>query len=603
MIPKSNLLGTTALVLVLTTGCNRPAATPSSAAKTQADPAEALTDTVAQSFRKSGDAKAFRQLVDSLNSALSGGNIERKPQPLSPEQRAALKTEYGLTEPEIAEVARPEFTPLDAYYLDETVLYRDITRALDVTGLKPLEKARAALNWIVVNLRPLDLPGSAIPPWYVALRGVGTNLERSYCLLRLLHQLDLDACLVGDESAAGSADGLWAVGVLADGQIHLLDVRLGLPLPGANRGVLTLEQARKDANAFQPLAIDEKLRYDVTPERAKAAQVFLTAPLSALSPRMRFLQSLLPANAGRLDYDPRAARERFEKVVQGPAYEGCRVRFWDPPLPDAMPRVLMSFLPAGEGGSDREPHGRRRLDRFYSEPIPWQALPPILREGSLPGEPGQRVRTLFADRMTFLSQPGQARELILRGLFDEATTRLIELQGRMDAKPASQADVEKGVVTWVNAARDVYGRLARAEREMERNPAAIADRDKAREEIGNLWRNANIVNVYMNYVVSEPLQAEITYLLAICKHEEALRRAYRGEDDKASWKTTERWWEKFIHTYNTSHAIATAKRNYARTLEGAGRPAEAKAVYQALTTSDLPELQRLACAYLANQIK
>src|SRR5207237_1037216 len=147
------------------------------------------------------------------------------------------------------------------------------------------------------------------------------------------------------------------------------------------------------------------------------------------------------------------------------------------------------------------------------------------------------VRALFADRITFLSQPGQARELILRGLFDEATTRLVDLQSKMAAKPP--ADIEKGVVAWVNGARDVYGRLAKAERAMERDPSA----------------------------------------------------------------TAERWWEKFNHTYNTSPAIPTAKRNYARTLEGAGRPAEAKAVYQALAASELPELQKLACAYLANQPK
>jgi hypothetical protein len=589
------------MVLILLAGCNRPAASPSTAAKTKADPAEALSDTVSQGFRKFSDAKGYRQIVENLNSSLSGGTIERKPQPLTAEQRAALKSECGLSDAEVAEVSRPEFSPLDAYYLDETVMYRDIARALDVGGLKPVDKVRAALNWVVVNLRPMDIPGPAIPPWYVAMRGVGTNLERTYAMLRLLHQLDIDACLIGDESAAGSADGLWAVGALADGNVDLFDVRMGLPIPAANGRVLTLEQARKNADAFQPLAFDSKLRYDLTPERAKAAQVFLTAPLSALSPRMKFLQGLLPANSGRLDYDPRAARERFEKVLQGPAYDGCRVRFWNPPLPDALPRVLMTFLPPNEGGTDRDPPGRRRIDRYHSDPIPWQALPPILREQSLPGEPGQRVRALFADRITFLSQPGQARELILRGLFDEATQRLVELQSKMGAKPP--AEIEKHVVVWVEAARDVYGRLAKAERTLERDPSAIADRDKAREDIKNLWLNAKVIDTYMNAVVSEPLQAEITYLLAICKQEEALRRTYRGEDDKAAWKTAAPWWEKFIHTYSTSPAIPTAKRNYARTLEGAGRPAEAKAVYQALATSDLPELQKLACAYLANQLK
>src|SRR5581483_3728736 len=111
-------------------------------------------------------------------------------------------------------------------------------------------------------------------------------------------------------SAGNATSGLWAVGVLTDGQIHLFDVRLGLPLPGPNgEGVATLAQVRTDPKAFQPLAVDPKLSYDVTPERAKQAQIYLTTQLSALSARMHFLQTLLPANAARLDYDPAAVRE------------------------------------------------------------------------------------------------------------------------------------------------------------------------------------------------------------------------------------------------------------------------------------------------------
>src|SRR5439155_18575284 len=50
----------------------------------------------------------------------------------------------------------------------------------------------------------------ALPPGFLAVRGAGTTLERTYALLRLLRQLDLDACLVGDEAAAGGTTGLWA---------------------------------------------------------------------------------------------------------------------------------------------------------------------------------------------------------------------------------------------------------------------------------------------------------------------------------------------------------------------------------------------------------
>src|SRR5205814_6862749 len=94
------------------------------------------------------------------------------------------------------------------------------------------EKAKAALGWVARNVRLLDSTDPPLPPQYVALRGSGNALERAYVLLSVLRQLDLDAALIGDEEAARSTVGFWAVGVLADGKVLLFDHRMGLPVPG-----------------------------------------------------------------------------------------------------------------------------------------------------------------------------------------------------------------------------------------------------------------------------------------------------------------------------------------------------------------------------------
>src|SRR5207248_10402377 len=100
-------------------------------------------------------------------------------------------------------------------------------------------------------------------------------------------------------------------------------------------------------------------------------------------------------------------------------FEGGEVRLWNPPgAVDALPRVLKTFLPSGEGGSDAagEP-GQSRHARYYFEQVPWGQVPPFLMQ--LAGEPGDRLRASYAGRVLALRQAGSARDLIYRGQFPE----------------------------------------------------------------------------------------------------------------------------------------------------------------------------------------
>jgi hypothetical protein len=64
-------------------------------------------------------------------------------------------------------------------------------------------------------------------------------------------------------------------------------------------------------------------------------------------------------------------------------------------------------------------------------------LPGYLR---LSGEPGDRIRMQFQSRIMALSQPGQAHDLILRGLFRDATEQLVAAQSQARHRPGNRVE-------------------------------------------------------------------------------------------------------------------------------------------------------------------
>lgn len=589
-----------AAAVMTTAGCNsRPTAAQTAAAVKDTDPADELTQSVRDELRQSADQATCRRVVDVVNSYLPRLPADRRPAALSAAEKTVLDSELGLRPEEVAEVARGEFTTVDAYYLEESFLFRDIARSLDVDRLPPVERATAAIGWVVRNLRGAATNGPAFPPGFVATRGMATPVERTYALLTLLRQLDVDAALVGDPGAG--PDGVWAVGVLVDGQVYLIDARLGLPLPGPDgKGVLTLAQARTAADPFHPLAIDPKLTYDVTADRAKRVEVLVSAPLSSLSPRMRFLQGLLLEGTARLTVDPAGLRDRFRKAAGdgGPA-----VRLWCPPAPDALPRVLFAIVPATEGGGDASPPGQRRIEKYMFGQVPFDLFPQFLRQ--LTGEPANRVAMDFIQRVMILYEPGQARDLILRGRFREATDKLVAVQERAKRRPANPKELETTTLEWADAARTYYAEESR-QKQGRGDPAGAARMADARERMTTLWTNIHGPQAYLNHLTADELAAQSTYLLGMCKQEEAERLAYRREsagNAQPAWGSAQRWWTSFVTNYPNRPEVPAARRNLARTLAAAGKKAEAKAAFEALATSTFSPLEKLACRYSAESLK
>lgn len=583
-------------------GCNSAPPSSRPVVKAKAAPTEELADVVQESLQRSNDLAACRHLTEQLNVALARGDARLKSETLTSEQQSLYSKEAGLAPNELAEIGRGEFTPLDAAAMEEAFLFRDAAKSLDVAGLPPAKRAQAALEWVVRNVRAVPASGLAAPPVSVVLRGAGSGLERTYVLLALLRQLDFDAALLGD--ASGEPDKVWGVAVRTDDGVYVLDARLGLPLPAAGTPTATLAQVRKDDGVSAALNIDAKTPYDVTPDRARSSIVHVAVPLSSLAPRMKLVQSLLPQGSAHVFTDIVALRDRFRQSLQGPGYDGCEVRLWASPSPDAWPRVLMAFLPVGDGGSDRAEPGRQRRDLFQRDLVPWTIIPPFLLQ--LPGEPGARTQRSFASRILTLRQPGQARDLILRGDLQDATEKLVTLQEELDRPTLPVRELAEDSRGWADAARGVYADLLRAERTARTDPAAAASIPEIREKIDNLWKKSMGPKMFLDLLAAPVMNEEATFLLALTKHEQAVRATYvaGGKSDPAIWESARKWWLQYINTYAASPASTAARRNLAMVLAGEGnRPAAVKELQSLADSPHISPLDRIACLVFANQLK
>ncbi len=368
-----------ALWLSLSVGCNRvrPVATrlgPGTQgglepARTTDEALNAARDI----FRKEVGLKSYRNAIQKLNTYFSR-HPEQRPPSLPDEQRDLLVQRVGVEDDELAEITSNTFTLLDAHYLDLCFLMRDAGRSLGVQELPPLQQAEKMFAWVTRQVRLQEGTGAPLPPQFVLRRGWGTSLERALVFLEMLNQMGLEGCLLAFPPEAGSQGfaQFWLPGALVQKQIYLFDTRLGLPLPNPQgEGPATLEQVRRNAKPFQKLALDDKHHYDITPAQARKAEIYLGWSLSALAPRMKYLQDLLtPTTKIILSADPAAAVPRFEAAAKGVPVR-IAARFGDPnPL-----RVLRTFLPPTEGGVDTT---NRKLAAEH-DLIPYQALPEAIR--------------------------------------------------------------------------------------------------------------------------------------------------------------------------------------------------------------------------------
>jgi hypothetical protein len=571
-------------VLVVSPGCGptKTQATKPTSAKTATDPWEKLT----LAFRNDVDAPACRQLLAELNGGLAVNAEAERPRTAPASEIQPIVQALRLTEVETKFLGGGEYTPLDAQYLSECLYLKDAAASLGLDAADPTPvRAAIAFNWVCrqVQLRPwlIDIQQGKqaqppLPPAFVLRRGSGSALERAYTFLALCRQLDLDACLVGhsaddrlwtytqESEPKGYPEGpFWAVGVRDGNDVLLFDPVRGVVFSGKG----TLTELRANPSALAEWRKDEKNKWTVTDDQMKAAELYLTAPISAFAPRTATLDQKLRGETGaRLWVDWKAMTDRLTK-----AGGGAKVKTWNPPQDAFTPvRVLDTILPNDQGGGSFGPDGSGVLTEYNRSLIPLGklfAFPPELTSDDV----RQRLQLMGVSTYSLAFQPqlanrGQValspREKIQRGKHVEATRELIEqrdfnvkAQRRRDTVDA--ATVTKALTDWAKEAQRLYDQLSRAR---------VADDQAiqvpfAQKQIEEFWlKTLPVQNLVMADLLARPAGGEATFLLATSFHERAERSQVEAEravrmsptdaattrqQAKADWKSAKDWWQRY----------------------------------------------------------
>ncbi len=580
-----------------------------------------------QTLTRQTDLNSCRSALQQINTELSEKSTLRPP-PLTQEQKDWLRKHINLDEKELAEIESGHYTLLDGHHLERCFLMRDAARALEIesrrdgaegSGEKPLDQAARAFAWVMRQVRLRERDGEAIPVTFALRRGWGNAAERALIFLALLEQLgdpsapnpELLGCLLQAPDDSGRMR-LWACGVvIGDSKdVYLFDPRLGLPLPGANgQGIATLAEVRQHPEILAQLNADEKQRYDVTAEQVKAAQALLVYPLSAFAPRMRHLQEtvLAPAVRVRLGVDPAKGRERLTAA-------GAETQ-----MPRDKITLLYHFLPARESGAETMPPGdpraMSRMYRFMQEIVPRSAFPPQF--GNNPNFPldsdlGRQIWQQFtAPFLKSMLEPGQSRDLLLRGRYSAAEPELVkerEYWRDQQKQRANAANLEQKVQAWINQATHEYA--------LKLTATDPREREEAEQKINALWDERHIAPVYalLFSAVAEARNPEVSYQLALCSQEQAeqlqarldrrgpAREAAEQEKVQQAWQDARDAWKQYEEDYPNHADRAAARRLRGRAEAMLGDWKAAIASWKDLPGSPTA-LEKLAALYLARQLE
>jgi hypothetical protein len=570
------------------------------------------------------DMARTREAVENLNSYLKAIKEEKQRSPILVDAKklARWQKELALTDDEVAELTSPTFTLLDANYLELCFQLGDVARSLDVERLHALRRARLAFDWVIrqVSLQERSRQDSRgtreddlNSPQFVLQLGHGTAKERALVFLALLQQLGLDGCMIAYPDSNGRPV-YWVPGVRisqpAKGRsspippgVYLFDTRLGAPLPGpGGKGIARLDEIRKAPDALRALLPEPDSAQIVPPELARA-EVHLACPLSALSPRMAFLQQRVKAhNNVFLKLDPDALQKRFQEVTTAP------VRFWNSPKdPNTPTRVLRAFLPAGRGGIDRTNRLARAWSRLVSWPQVERNYPAALRP-SLRPELTKRLAGFFNK---FSLEP---RNFISRGRVDQARKPLNEcldflrkqkiLYQDETENEAKKQEINNQIKEWCNQLANVHLQLAQFTEQVREaggrdDGEAKRGLEQAQKDRANVWKvNPRVLGVIFYPALAEPLGKEAMYLLSLCMQEIAERNqaqldrlaagaagpelAAAKHDARKAWNNAQGWWQKYTTEFGVSEETLPQHVNDILAANNRGALATAVAFYEDL---------------------
>jgi hypothetical protein len=609
---------------------------------------------VRATLNKQDDLNSCKSVVARLNSHLRQAPEHTVPE-LSPADRARLQSEFKLTEEDVAEVASPTFTTLDAHHLATCFLLRDAARSLEITAptgkgsavlrLTPLQRAQVAFEWVNRQIR-LQGPGSEPAPVAFALRrGWGSSIERAMVYLALLEQYGLtededaglQGCLLLIPGKDAEPPRLWACGVAFGTKpdaLYLFDPRIGLPVPGPEgKGVATLAQAQADPKVLAQLDTPEQ-KYDVSVADAKAATVELVVPLSSLSTRMMLLQNtLLRDRSWRKKPLPAAIRVRLAEnpattraALQSAAREQ-KVRF-----ATDLGLLLSRSLSRDEGGSDQpltvdlatipgfstRPKGlvasipRQQLLPLVS--TPWTYFPRLFAntdEFGLNDGAGRDLRAMFQGAtLRYMEDTNSPREAILRGRLGTSTSEGLvkERETWQQARQRTLPDEEmrRGIERWITDTNRIRAQMLQGE----------ITEAQGRDALSKLFRfrPGDSMEILMSSSIGTARAIELTYQLGLCMQERAARDAARAalsaqtgtkldEDERRAreaYRAAEGWWRESLSLFPKAATVPAIRRLRGEALWALGQKEEARAMWKDIPWVFVPA-ERVAGPWLSRQ--
>lgn len=633
--------------------------------------AEEGPEAALQALDKGADLAVWRGIVGQLNSYLER-HPDRKPK-LTPGEKKLLESRLELAEGDLASVGSGKFDFIDEYHLDQCWTLGEAARSLDVATLPEPDRAAAGFAWVVRQVRLNDYARTA-PPHYILRRGFGTAAQRTLVFLALLDQLGLQGCVVKvgpgmptppnnpqEPTIRSPLDSFRLVGVVAGKDIYLFDPCLGMPLPNPEGpGIATLAQLRSQPEkVLAPLSIGTDYVYDISADDARTAAARPAVFLASLSPRMRFLQELLAAHHG--------IHLHAERALQPDANLGEGKWVVVRELDAQFPPIMGGTHPAANLDLDfnhsvvpwdnlpkaaHEMTGKtgEYIQSLYSQPfVRMASAPPTAQEtASMSREnkfaalcPNCRTQFMVSERSEgqeekcprcsrtftiegrkpletrqetlarFSDAPWGARDRLIRGRADEATTRFSEVLERAREITQMNIPTEAEFAQWCAKLDAIEGTLRSAQRAKDAQAATTAQ--KALDAAWMQGQKERLVLIVFARA-AQKMAGEAAFNLALLKHEKAeqLQARLERKDDRPAdvttevvrdaWKSAADWWRKYLDQRPSEPAEAPARQLQARALAAAGDRDAAIQVLELVPVS-ANKWDRHASAYLKEQLK
>ena len=279
-----------------------------------------------------------------------------------------------------AALSSDSLAPGEGRALQEAIWLRDISSWARGDAVTDLEAASALFDWTVRNVWAVSAEEAVDihHPWQALLYGRGTVEDRAWVFVELCRQQQIPAVVLAVSEADDSPAKFWLPAALVQGDLHLYDVRLGLPLMDSENGeVLTLAQVQANPKLVPGNDTDQDF---------SRVDAWVTATPFQLAGRAYLLENALEdEQLVLLRAQASAIQEKLEKL------DGIRsVKLWQLPFQSVVDEHTIKI--------SKRRLAAKAFDPFRQEPLLWKARA-LHFQGKLPPLRSNRKNPLAEPRL------------------------------------------------------------------------------------------------------------------------------------------------------------------------------------------------------------